>query len=118
MSCRLYEIGNKDNTQLQSGLELVNNYGQSSETNSRKIKCSHCSFCGHPGSKKAHVKFPCEYCDVRHGDGCIKKPDGFKCNCSSCDTVPRFRFPLFDFTLHCGLYESHFFNLSAISSHC
>lgn len=82
---KLYEIGNKDNTQLQSGLELVNNYGQSSETNSRKIKCSHCSFCGHPGSKRAHVKFPCEYCDVRHGDGCIKKPDGFKCNCSSCD---------------------------------
>uniref|UniRef100_A0A9I9DS17 Flap endonuclease GEN-like 1 n=1 Tax=Cucumis melo TaxID=3656 RepID=A0A9I9DS17_CUCME len=83
---KLYEIGNEDTTALQSGFELVNNYGQSSETDSRKIKCSHCSFCGHPGSKRAHVKFPCEYCDVSHGEGCIKKPDGFKCNCSSCDT--------------------------------
>ncbi|XP_031744075.1 flap endonuclease GEN-like 1 isoform X2 [Cucumis sativus] len=82
---KLYEIGNEDTTPLQSGLELVNNYGQSSETNSRKIKCSHCSFCGHPGSKRAHIKFPCEYCDVSHGEGCIKKPDGFKCNCSSCN---------------------------------
>ncbi|XP_038876412.1 flap endonuclease GEN-like 1 isoform X2 [Benincasa hispida] len=83
---KLYEIGNEDNSMLQGGLELVNDYGQSLKMSSRKIKCSHCSFCGHPGSKRAHVKFPCEYCDVSHGEGCIKKPDGFKCNCSSCDT--------------------------------
>ncbi|KAG7026031.1 Flap endonuclease GEN-like 1 [Cucurbita argyrosperma subsp. argyrosperma] len=75
---KLHEIGKEDNTSLQGG--------QSSDTNSRKVKCSHCSFCGHPGSKRDHVKIPCEYCDVSHGSCCIKKPDGFKCNCSSCDT--------------------------------
>lgn len=99
MLCRLHEIGNKDNTTLQVGLELANDYGQSSVANSRKIKCSHCSFCGHPGSKRAHVKFPCEYCDASQGDGCIKKPEGFKCSCSSCDTVRCARFSPFDFSL-------------------
>ena len=105
MLCRLHEIGKEDNTSLQGG--------QSSDTNSRKVKCSHCSFCGHPGSKRDHVKFPCEYCDVSHGSCCIKKPDGFKCNCSSCDTVPHRHVSMIDFTLHCGLDESYFFSLCA-----
>ncbi|XP_022156154.1 flap endonuclease GEN-like 1 isoform X2 [Momordica charantia] len=83
---KLHEIGNKDNRVLQGGLQLANDCGQSSDVNLRKIKCSHCSYCGHPGSKRAHVKSPCEYCDASQGDGCVKKPEGFKCNCSSCDT--------------------------------
>lgn len=79
---------------LQGGLQLANDCGQSSDVNLRKIKCSHCSYCGHPGSKRAHVKSPCEYCDASQGDGCVKKPEGFKCNCSSCDTVPHDHVPL------------------------
>lgn len=59
----------------------------SSDESLLKRKLSHCSFCGHPGSKKVHFKSSCEYCITNMGEGCMKKPEGFKCICSSCDMV-------------------------------
>uniref|UniRef100_A0A2P2LVY2 Flap endonuclease GEN-like 1 n=1 Tax=Rhizophora mucronata TaxID=61149 RepID=A0A2P2LVY2_RHIMU len=50
-------------------------------------RVSHCSFCGHPGTKRTHFQLSCEYCITSDGEGCIKKPESFKCNCTSCDKV-------------------------------
>ncbi|CAN1236793.1 Flap endonuclease GEN-like 1 [Linum grandiflorum] len=51
------------------------------DNSSPKSRVSHCSVCGHPGSKRAHGKSSCEYCP----DGCVKKPGGFRCSCTCCD---------------------------------
>lgn len=86
ISCSLHEIGNGDIPQYQSGIESVDDvvpYLDESSPN----KISHCSFCGHPGSKRVHSKFSCEYCCNGDSEGCIKKPEGFKCNCSNCIKV-------------------------------
>ncbi|KAG9130882.1 hypothetical protein Leryth_026640 [Lithospermum erythrorhizon] len=53
--------------------------------NLQSPKPLHCSFCGHPGSKKSHLQFNCEFCDSTLGNGCTPKAIGFKCVCSSCD---------------------------------
>ncbi|TVU08875.1 hypothetical protein EJB05_42298 [Eragrostis curvula] len=45
----------------------------------------HCSHCGHPGSKKNHMKVGCNYCLVDALENCMEKPAGFKCECPSCD---------------------------------
>ncbi|KAK3129676.1 hypothetical protein QOZ80_6BG0483170 [Eleusine coracana subsp. coracana] len=45
----------------------------------------HCSHCGHPGSKKNHIKVGCNYCLVDALENCMEKPAGFKCECPSCD---------------------------------
>ncbi|CAN6711177.1 unnamed protein product [Malus baccata var. baccata] len=50
-----------------------------------KTKFSHCSFYGHTGSKRTHFKSSCEFCINAVGEGCMKKSEGFKCSCSSCD---------------------------------
>ncbi|VFQ66365.1 unnamed protein product [Cuscuta campestris] len=50
----------------------------------RKPKLPHCSFCGHPGSKRAHLKSGCEFCS-NTGEDCKQKAPGFTCSCSSCD---------------------------------
>ncbi|XP_050235621.1 flap endonuclease GEN-like 1 [Mercurialis annua] len=55
--------------------------------NSPKSKSSHCTLCGHPGSKRAHFKSSCEYCDTTSAEGCTRKPEGFKCNCISCNKI-------------------------------
>jgi hypothetical protein len=54
----------------------------------------HCSFCGHPGTKKQHNKLGCEDCKLNHdsngsGDeqGCKPKDQGFTCTCQSCEDV-------------------------------
>nr|CAD1821553.1 unnamed protein product [Ananas comosus var. bracteatus] len=44
----------------------------------------HCSYCGHPGSKKAHRTNACEYCSLDGSEYCIEKPAGFKCACTTC----------------------------------
>ncbi|KAK8935001.1 Flap endonuclease GEN-like 1 [Platanthera zijinensis] len=44
----------------------------------------HCSHCGHPGSRRAHLMTACEYCINCDSKSCIMKSTGFKCNCSSC----------------------------------
>ncbi|KAK6162445.1 hypothetical protein DH2020_002286 [Rehmannia glutinosa] len=57
-----------------------------SDQKSPKPKSPHCSQCGHPGNKKAHLKFSCENCNSTAGQSCLQKPVGFKCHCSSCDS--------------------------------
>ncbi|XP_031261367.1 flap endonuclease GEN-like 1 isoform X2 [Pistacia vera] len=79
----LHEIGNGDIPQYQSGIESADDVVPCLDESSPK-KISHCSFCGHPGSKRAHFKFSCEYCCNGDSVDCIKKPEGFKCNCSNC----------------------------------
>lgn len=59
----------------------------SSNAKSLKLRLPHCSHCGHPGNKKAHLKFSCEDCNSTAGQSCCHKPVGFKCSCSSCDLV-------------------------------
>ncbi|PON85199.1 XPG/Rad2 endonuclease [Trema orientale] len=81
---RLHEIGNNDTSPFQCNIESVDDLAPSSEGSSPKMKRSHCSFCGHPGSKRDHFKNSCEYCSAIDG-GCKRKPDGFKCDCLSCD---------------------------------
>lgn len=54
---------------------------------SPKPKSPHCSNCGHPGSKRAHLKLACEYCSASSNENCMQKPVGFKCECSTCDMV-------------------------------
>ncbi|KAI3701141.1 hypothetical protein L2E82_45786 [Cichorium intybus] len=55
------------------------------DENTTKIKLSHCSLCGHPGSKRSHFKDSCELCNSSKNEGCVQKPIGFKCDCLSCD---------------------------------
>uniref|UniRef100_A0A2N9JAR5 XPG-I domain-containing protein n=1 Tax=Fagus sylvatica TaxID=28930 RepID=A0A2N9JAR5_FAGSY len=86
---RLHEIGRGDSPLFQGGIKSLDDSIPGSGESSPKIKCSHCSLCGHPGSKRAHFKFSCEYCSTSNGEGCMKKPEGFKCDCSSCDMVRR-----------------------------
>lgn len=82
---RLHEIGRGDKIQFPSDIYFLGDFIPSSDANSRKAKFPHCSLCGHPGSKRSHLKFACEYCSPSSFEGCIKKPVGFKCSCSSCD---------------------------------
>lgn len=53
--------------------------------NTTKIKLTHCSLCGHPGSKRSHFKDSCKLCISNKNEGCLQKPIGFKCDCLSCD---------------------------------
>ena len=87
LSCRLHEIGSGDSPIFQGAIKSLDDCVPVSSESSLKIKCSHCSLCGHPGSKRAHFKSSCEYCSTSNGEGCMKKPEGFKCDCSSCDMV-------------------------------
>ncbi|XP_060218743.1 flap endonuclease GEN-like 1 isoform X2 [Lycium barbarum] len=82
---RLREIGGGDLQVFQCDVNLESSSVPSSDESPRKTKARHCSLCGHPGSKKAHLKFACQYCSSTANEGCIQKPLGFKCNCSSCD---------------------------------
>lgn len=85
--CRLYEIGKGDVPLYQDEIRCAGDVISCSDESSPKAKQSHCSFCGHPGSKRAHFKFSCEYCVTDSNEGCLKKSLGFKCNCSSCVKV-------------------------------
>ncbi|KAI8021608.1 Flap endonuclease GEN-like 1 [Camellia lanceoleosa] len=82
---RLSEIGKGETLQFQGGMRYIGDSLLNLDENSPKKKCPHCSFCGHPGSKRAHLKLPCEYCSSSTSAGCVQKPMGFKCNCISCD---------------------------------
>ncbi|KAF3632057.1 Flap endonuclease GEN-like 1 [Capsicum annuum] len=82
---RLQEIGGGDLQAFQPDFNLDSSSIPSSDESPRKTKVPHCSVCGHPGSKKAHLKFACHYCSSTTNEGCIQKPLGFKCNCSPCD---------------------------------
>ncbi|XP_015582634.1 flap endonuclease GEN-like 1 isoform X2 [Ricinus communis] len=81
----LREIG-KGNTNIFLGVSrVVEDLMIDPHENSLKSKISHCSFCGHPGSKRAHFKSSCEYCGNSNGEGCTKKSGAFRCNCGSCN---------------------------------
>ncbi|KAK2974760.1 hypothetical protein RJ640_027121 [Escallonia rubra] len=84
---RLHEIGRGNTLQFEGSINYVGDFTSSSDKNSRKAKLPHCSFCGHPGSKRDHLKFACEYCNS--SKGCIAKPVCFKCDCPPCDLVKR-----------------------------
>ncbi|GER31287.1 flap endonuclease GEN-like 1 [Striga asiatica] len=47
----------------------------SSDEKSPKQKKPHCSYCGHPGKKKAHFEFSCEFCNSIAGQSCTQKSD-------------------------------------------
>ncbi|GLT59554.1 hypothetical protein SLA2020_323660 [Shorea laevis] len=81
---KLHNIGNGDNPLFQCGIKSKDAIPTISDESSPKKKCSHCSFCGHPGSKRAHFKSSCEYCGTTSNESCIKKLEGFKCNCPPC----------------------------------
>ncbi|KAI3693338.1 hypothetical protein L6452_33173 [Arctium lappa] len=76
--------------ELGSGNTLPTTYvGDSfrnSDENTTRTRVSHCSLCGHPGSKRSHLKDSCERCSSSTIKGCTQKPIGFTCDCSSCDT--------------------------------
>lgn len=86
---RLSEIGKGETLQFQGGMRYIGDSLLNLDENSPKKKCPHCSFCGHPGSKRAHLKLPCEYCSSSTSEGCVQKPMGFKCNCTLCDSDRR-----------------------------
>lgn len=87
ISCSLHGIGNGDLPKCRGGIKSKDDNVPCSDESWPMIKSSHCSFCGHPGSKRAHFKFSCEYCGNGDNEGCFKKPEGFKCNCSYCYKV-------------------------------
>ncbi|KAJ3692691.1 hypothetical protein LUZ60_011786 [Juncus effusus] len=60
----------------------------------KSLRITHCSNCGHPGSKKTHRNVACEYCFVNNDNKlefCVEKPNGFKCICPSCDEERKFK---------------------------
>ncbi|KAK3022819.1 hypothetical protein RJ639_046639 [Escallonia herrerae] len=84
---RLHEIGRGNTLQFEGSINYVGDFTSCSDKNSRKTKLPHCSFCGHPGSKRDHLKFACEYCSS--SKGCMPKPVCFECDCPPCDLVQR-----------------------------
>ncbi|XP_024031840.1 flap endonuclease GEN-like 1 [Morus notabilis] len=82
---KLRGIGNKSISAFQCYTKFVDDLVPSLDRSLPKKKLSHCSFCGHPGSKRDHLKNSCKYCSTSSNGGCKKKPEGFKCGCMSCD---------------------------------
>ncbi|XP_015899347.1 flap endonuclease GEN-like 1 isoform X2 [Ziziphus jujuba] len=82
---RLHEISSGDTSLFKFGMKSADDLLSSSDEILLRTKCSHCSFCGHPGNKRDHFKSSCEYCSTKIGDACLKKPEGFKCDCLACD---------------------------------
>ncbi|XP_077245682.1 5'-3' exonuclease family protein isoform X2 [Tasmannia lanceolata] len=83
---RLHDVGKGDTLVLQTCLKSITD-GRTTTLGDSSIKTRspHCSNCGHPGSKRAHLKLACEYCNVYGNENCTEKPVGFKCECSTCD---------------------------------
>ncbi|KAK7394828.1 hypothetical protein VNO78_15368 [Psophocarpus tetragonolobus] len=86
---RLREIGKGNISLIPVCIKFDNNMDMDGTSLNRKQP--HCSFCGHPGSKKEHMKFPCGYCVIKVGEGCQRKPKSFKCDCLSCGKNRRHR---------------------------
>ncbi|KAL8119120.1 flap endonuclease GEN-like 1 [Apium graveolens] len=83
---KLHEIGRSNKIQFEDDICSLGCSVPGSDEIARKTKGPpHCSLCGHPGSKRMHLKFPCEYCNLGTVEGCSEKLVSFKCNCSSCD---------------------------------
>ncbi|KAJ6675444.1 FLAP ENDONUCLEASE FAMILY MEMBER [Salix viminalis] len=84
---QLHEIANGNSPSLQIVSKVVDEIMLCPVESPAMSKTSHCSLCGHPGSKRAHFKSSCEYCGTSTSQGCTRKGEGFKCNCSSCNKV-------------------------------
>ncbi|XP_075501063.1 flap endonuclease GEN-like 1 isoform X1 [Primulina tabacum] len=82
---RLNKIAKGDPLVVQGNIESGAELARSSDEYSPKPRLLHCSHCGHPGNKRAHLKFSCEYCSLPAGKSCWLKSVGFKCGCSSCN---------------------------------
>ncbi|XP_061339946.1 flap endonuclease GEN-like 1 [Gastrolobium bilobum] len=80
---RLREIGKGNVSQVPFSIKSDDN--MDTDGNFPNTKQPHCSFCGHPGKKRDHMKFSCEYCITNDNEGCLRKPEGFKCDCVPCD---------------------------------
>lgn len=100
--CRLHEISSGDTSMFKFGIKSADDLLSSSDDILPRTKCSHCSFCGHPGNKRDHFKSSCEYCSTKISDGCLKKPEGFKCDCLACDMVLKYSLPLSCYCLQCN----------------
>ncbi|KAJ8748906.1 hypothetical protein K2173_013340 [Erythroxylum novogranatense] len=80
----LREIGNRKALGSEGGSEIKNKFMITIHENLAESRLSHCSFCGHPGSKREHFQSACQYCVIDNEEGCLKKPERFKCNCDWC----------------------------------
>ncbi|KAJ6940294.1 hypothetical protein NC651_006441 [Populus alba x Populus x berolinensis] len=65
------------NTPFQIGSKVVDDLMLGLDESLVKSKTSHCSFCGHPNIKRAHLKPTCEYCGTSNIQGLLKKARGF-----------------------------------------
>ena len=61
------------NTLFQIGSKVVDDLMLGLDESLVKSKTSHCSFCGHPNIKRAHLKSTCEYCGTSNIQGLLKK---------------------------------------------
>ncbi|XP_028769535.1 flap endonuclease GEN-like 1 [Neltuma alba] len=85
---RLQDIGNGKVSSAPTNIKSAENCVDM-EGNFPSRKQLHCSFCGHPGSKRDHMKSSCEFCITSDDEGCLRKPEGFTCGCPSCDMVSK-----------------------------
>ncbi|KZV41619.1 flap endonuclease GEN-like 1-like [Dorcoceras hygrometricum] len=70
---RLNEIAKGDSLLLQENIKSGGELARSSIENSPKPKFPHCSRCGHPGNRRAHLKVSCNYCSSIAGKSCWQK---------------------------------------------
>ncbi|XP_020690164.1 flap endonuclease GEN-like 1 isoform X1 [Dendrobium catenatum] len=82
---RLSEVGRGIIPAFQEGIEASLEHDATSPYEGvATTRFPHCSQCGHPGSKRAHLKIACEYCLNSGSESCMMKSTGFKCYCSPC----------------------------------
>ncbi|KAI0499377.1 hypothetical protein KFK09_020280 [Dendrobium nobile] len=82
---RLSEVGRGIIPAFQEGIEASLEHDATSPYEGvATTRSPHCSQCGHPGSKRAHLKIACEYCLSNGSESCMMKSTGFKCYCSPC----------------------------------
>ncbi|XP_068635376.1 flap endonuclease GEN-like 1 [Aristolochia californica] len=81
----LYEVGKRGILSVNTiSKEALDCCGSASDETAVMTRSPHCSHCGHPGSKRDHLKVPCEYCNAYDRETCTQKPVGFKCECPYC----------------------------------
>eukprot|EP00249_Psilotum_nudum_P036985 c920_g1_i1 orf=520-2589(-) len=83
------DMHNATSTLLRSGKDDENGEVKEMNLDVPVKKELHCSYCGHPGTKKIHAKNGCKACNLDGSDddseqGCRPKAWGFKCTCFVC----------------------------------
>ncbi|KAF9617188.1 hypothetical protein IFM89_035070 [Coptis chinensis] len=95
---RLHDIGNGDIPLFQIDSRSVGDCDlPNPNENSPKTKSPHCSYCGHPGSKRAHSKVACEHCVTSGKENCTQKPRGLNVDAPLALWKSKYLFP-FQFT--------------------